>query len=73
MVVLWPYEGRVMGSKLDRHELTFILISLVLEGMWEGKGKPGIRRSQGAEKPSNNYHLWMRIKHTIKPFFVSAL
>ena len=72
VVMLWPYEWKVMSSNLGSQEFTFIFANFSLEWMWKGGGKPRRRgKSKGAEKPLNNYP-WIGIKPT-KPIFVLFL
>jgi len=37
VVVLWPYEWKVMSSNLGRQNLTFIFIKFGLEWRWKGR------------------------------------
>ena len=43
VVMLWPYEWKVMSSNLGRQEFTFIFANFSLEWMWKGGGKPSRR------------------------------
>ena len=39
VVVLWPYEWKVMGSNLVGHKEGFIFANSSLEWSWKSKGK----------------------------------